>query len=137
MLGQEPPFGQIPELGDDLAVQHDGTGHQLGKEGDKEGVLVEGVALGLPPVGVHQIGELLEGEEADAQRQHDVAQGEGLAEHRIDIFEEKVKVFVVEDHRHVEQDPSRQNRLAQPGQAGAFHELGQREVHKDAAADDP
>ncbi len=55
-------------------MQDDGAGDQLGKEGDKEGIFVKGIILRLSAVRIHQIGKLLEGKEADAQRQQDMFQ---------------------------------------------------------------
>ena len=65
-------FRQLLELGHHLPVVDDGSGNELGEEGDEEQVVREVVFHFPVAVGVHQEGNLLEGEETDADGQDDV-----------------------------------------------------------------
>ena len=59
------------ELGHHLLVVDDRSGDELGEEGDEQQVVGEVVFAGLAAVGIDEVGDLLEGEERDAERQDD------------------------------------------------------------------
>jgi len=50
---------------------HDGSGDELGKEGDEQAVVEKAGLSRLAPEGVHLVGDLLKGEEGDGQGQGD------------------------------------------------------------------
>lgn len=55
----------------------------------------EAVFVGLAPVGVDQVGNLLEGEEGDRQRQDDGLQDQAGAEQGVEVVNEEVGVLVI------------------------------------------
>ena len=63
----------VIELLEHFAVMGNGAGDQLRKEADEEAVIDEIVFLDFAVMGIHQIGDLLESEEGNGQRQNDVA----------------------------------------------------------------
>ncbi len=74
-LGARPGEGRREELRDDLARADDRAGDQVRKEGDKRRV---GDEVRCRPVGARAVGQehdLLEGEEADRERQCDGESG--------------------------------------------------------------
>jgi hypothetical protein len=57
------------ELVDDLVMPHQRPGNQLREEGDEHAEVEEAVDMPVTAAQVDQVGDLLEDEEADAQRQ--------------------------------------------------------------------
>ena len=51
-LPVQPAAGRGTQLREDLAVEGDGAAHDIGEEGDKKRVFVQGIPLGLALVGV-------------------------------------------------------------------------------------
>ena len=129
-----PVFG-IRELRDDLAVQHDGAGDQLGEEGDEERVIHEVIARHGVPVAVDDVGELLEGEEGDAQGQRQPVQREVSAQ-GVQVFAEEVVVFEPEEHAQVPGQAQQHQGQTPRLLLRAEHELAQRVVEQDAPGDD-
>ncbi len=118
-------------------MQDDGPGDQLGEEGDKQRVFVKGILLCLAPVGIHQIGDLLEGKKADAERQQDMFQFKGLMKQRVHILQKKIKIFKIEDNADIDKEPCGQNGFfCRLFLRQAFHQLRNQEVPYNAAADD-
>ena len=86
------------QLRHDLARPHDRTGDQVRKERDEGGI---GQQAGIDAVAASALGQehdLLEGEEADRQRQEDVEFGRVQPEHAVD---EEVGVFEPAQQRQV------------------------------------
>ena len=52
-------------------------------------------------IGIHQIGHLLEGKEADSQWQYDFFKDEIRAKYGIDIFQKEVEIFVIENYHKI------------------------------------
>ena len=101
--------GEGGQLGNDLAVLNDRSGHQLRKEGDKQRVAQPAlIPAGLAAKSVDQIGDLLEGDEAQTQRQNHPEQRIGRARQRIDFAEKEVRVLVKAQQSQVQRHPGRQ-----------------------------
>ena len=62
------PYG-FSHLRDQLLWQHNRPCHQLRKKGDEKGILSQTVSRRFSLIGIHYIGDLLEGKETDAERQ--------------------------------------------------------------------
>jgi uncharacterized protein YhaN len=71
----------------------DGPRDELRKEHHEKAVFEERVRLDLPSPGVHQIGDLLEGEEGDRKRQYDVLQLEPGIQDGVRRSDQEVCVF--------------------------------------------
>ncbi len=78
-------------------MKHYGAGDQLREEGDEQGVFLKRIVLCFPSVCVHQEGDLLKSKKTDTQRKQDIFQGERSMEQSIDIFQEKIEIFIIED----------------------------------------
>ena len=61
-----------PDLGENYTMMDDRARNQLREEHDEEAVLEEAMLANLTAAGIHEIGDLLESEEGDAERQRDV-----------------------------------------------------------------
>jgi hypothetical protein len=85
-------------------VVHDRTGDELGEEGHKQRVVDEVEPVDPAPIRVNEEGNLLEREERDADRQHDLAQGEVEPPDRIEIVDEEVGILEVAQRREIEHD---------------------------------
>ena len=114
----------------------DGTGDQLGKVGNKGGILQELVLLHLAPVGVHDVAELLEGEEADAQGKQDIVQGKIRVGETVHIHQEKVEILVVEQDAQIEDDCQDHFGFFQLRILGTTHEPGKQVIEDDGAQND-
>ena len=64
---------------------------------------------------VNDKGKLLEGKEADTKRQQDMTKREVRVEHRVDVFDEKIIVFIVEQNTEIQKDADDQRQPAQKG----------------------
>ena len=100
----EIPSFPIFELRDHLAVQHNGARHQLGEEQHEQGIVPQLLHLFLTLIHRHQERQLLEGKEADTQRQHDPLQHKICACHQVDVLDEEIVILIVTDQRHIEQN---------------------------------
>ncbi len=103
--------GRPGELGKHLMVVDDGAGNQLREEGHEEGVMQEAVFVGLATIGVDQVGDLLEGEEGDRQRQDDGLQYQVVAEQGVEVVNEEVGVLVVAQQAKIGGNAGDQNGL--------------------------
>ena len=83
---------------------HDRAGDELGEEGHEQRVVDEVQPIDLAPVRVHEEGDLLEREERDANRQHDLAEEEVEAGERVEVVHEEVGILEVAQRREVEHD---------------------------------
>ncbi len=81
------------ELVDDLVVPHERPGDELREEGDEHAEVEEAVDVPVAAPQVDQVGDLLEHEEADAERQDQVPGVPALAEQREDGAAEEVGIF--------------------------------------------
>jgi hypothetical protein len=107
--------GLAHELRHHLLVVDDRPGDELGEEGDEEQVVGEVVFAGLAAVGIDEVGDLLEGEEGNAERQHDVRQVEVEAGQSLDGAVEEAGVL----------EPAEQAEVG--GDAEGEHQPGRRE----------
>ena len=107
-------LGPVPELGRNVLVADNGSGDELGEEGDVAGQ-VNGVSLGpyLSPVYVYGIAEDLKGVEADADRQGQLQQGD-VPPQAIEILQEEVGVFEIEEKSQAGGDTQNKQRLPKP-----------------------
>ena len=81
------------ELLRDLGIPDDGSGDQLGEEGNV-GRKVDKVSPGGDaPVYIHGVADELEGVKADADRQGDPEQRQGQAGEGVEIMNEKIRVL--------------------------------------------
>ena len=128
-------FG-VGELRDDLAVQHDRPGDELREERHEQRVIENIVARHRAAVAVDDVGELLEGEKRDAQRQRDAVEREGEAERAVQVFAEEVVILEVEEHAEVGRQAQQHQRQAHGLARGGEHALAERIVDQDAQHDD-
>ncbi len=112
-----PARGQ-GELRDDLVVADQRAGDQLREEGDEGGELQQAVDVAVAAAQVDQVADLLEGEEADAQRQHDRPGLEAGAQQPGDAASGEVGVFAHAEHAQVQRDPRREPGIRPPTQVG-------------------
>ena len=127
---------RVGELRHDLAVQHDRAGDQLREEGDEQRVVENMIARHRAAVAVDHIGELLEGEERNAQRQREVIQRKMRAEGAVEVVHKEVVVLEIEQHAEVEAKAQQHQRQADGLALAGEHELAERVVDQDAAHDD-
>ena len=116
-----------------LIRQHDRTGDQLGEEADEQGITAERIAFCQRP-GINQLQErdLLEGEEADPQRQQNVLEQKRGLEYGIDIFNKEVVILEVSQQQNVADDPDGQDDL----RLLFIQQLCEKPVHQQGAAED-
>ena len=82
------------DLGGDVVILHDGPGDELGEKGDVQQDLEEIIRAGLRvPVHIDHITQALKGEKGNADGQLDPRQGDGTAQQRIQVAQEKIRVF--------------------------------------------
>src|ERR1700761_8269920 len=104
---------------------HDRPGDELRKEENEGAIFTKREGLHAPGLDVDQEGDLLEGDERDAERQNDVKQNEVGAESVVDRPIDEVGIFEKAEEGDVEQNADQQHRaretrlvapLAQPEQ---------------------
>jgi hypothetical protein len=78
---------------------------QVRKEGDEEGVVDETIFLSVSFIGIDEVGNLGEGEEADAYRKDNVQQREIENGERIEARNEEIHIFEVNEETQVTDDP--------------------------------
>ncbi len=98
---------RLPELRHHLPVVDDRPGDQLREEGHEQAVVQEPVFRRFALGGIDQIGDLLEGEERDAERQDDGADAEVQAGQRADILHDEDGIFEIGQHRQIAGDARR------------------------------
>ena len=106
--------GRIVELRGDLVVLDQRSGHDVREEADEKRMGKEASRLGLPAGDIHQVGDLLEGEEGDRQRQAQAQLGDVQSGQRIDIAGQEVGIFEEAEQGEIEDDPDRQQGLIAP-----------------------
>ena len=94
----------VVELREHFPVVGDRPGDQLRKEADEQAVVGEVVFFHHAVMGIDQVGDLLEGEEGDRQRQDDVFHPPTEIQRRIQRTEQEAGVFVVDQQQHVGRD---------------------------------
>ena len=72
----------------------------------------QSVVRDLAAIGIHQEGDLREGEEGNADRQQDVDRQIG-GKQRIEIGGEKAGIFEIAEHQEIAGDAEREHRKAQ------------------------
>ena len=115
---------------------HNGACNQLGEVSHKGCVLQEIILGNLTTVGIHHIGHLLEGKETDAQRQQDVLQNKIRVEDPVQIHQEEIKIFEVEQDPQIQQHSSGHFQLPQPGKGRLSHGIGKQIVYHDGDEND-
>jgi hypothetical protein len=75
------------------------------EEGDEEGVVDETIFLSAPFIGIDEVGNLGEGEEADAYRKNNVQQWEIENGEGIEVCDEEVHILEVNEETQVADDP--------------------------------
>ncbi len=116
--------------------QDDGPGDELGEEGHEEGVLHEPVAAAPPVVGVHEVGDLLEGEERDPDGQGDGPEGDAGPRHGVHRVDEEVRVLEPSQEGEVEGQARHEDEAA-PGRArGGLDAPAEQEVHQDGGGEE-
>src|SRR6185312_9062258 len=107
------PGGRIDlaaELLHHLRPAHQGTGEELREEGDVERVAIEGIKRRLPAPQIDQVHDVMEGEERDAERQHDVEMRHRLTQKPAKIGRKEVGVFEEAEDQQIEHDRGKWNR---------------------------
>ena len=92
----DAPAQGVGKLGHHFAVMHDRPGNELGEEADKKPV-VQGAFIRwivLLGIDIAKIGDLLKGEERNADRKHDVLKRQICAE-AVQAGKEEVRVLVI------------------------------------------
>jgi len=127
MLNREEALGRMiapDELHGHVVIAHDRAGDELREQDDVEHVVMQAArALRGAAVDVHEVADLLEGEERDADGEDHArpAHGPGAAggEQGIHLVDKEVRVLEVEQGREVQDHAQGQERLAPPlGQIG-------------------
>lgn len=87
----------------DVGVAHDGASHQLREHGDVHAEVQRVLLhLHLAAIDIHHVGDGLQGEERDADRQRQVQLGdELLADGAVDVLGQKALVLVEPEHEQV------------------------------------
>ncbi len=91
-------FDGIPfrsKLRHHLSVMHDRPCDKLRKESDKKGIVQKIVLFRLPPIGIHQISDLLKRKKGDRQRKRQMKQGNRCAKKEIKILNQKIRIFEI------------------------------------------
>ncbi len=117
----------------------DRTGEQLREEGREQAELDGAGALDDAARRIDEIGDLLEGEERDRQRQDDVVKGEVAARRRRDIVDDEIGVFVITEQAEIDDETEDEQRLravGSTGGAGALDELPKPVVEDDREQQD-
>jgi hypothetical protein len=116
------------ELRNHLGVVHQRARDQMREERHEQRV-ADDVSLDFGAAHhVDQIGDLLEGEEGDAERQHDVEERQRRAGQRVDAVEQEIGIFKKAEHCEVEHDADRADAAAAQR---VFHPQAQREIQRD------
>ena len=110
---------------------HNGACNQLGKVGNKAGILQKAVSVGLTAVAVHHIGNLLKGKEADAQGQQNGMQRHLRVEKGAEIFQEEVIILEVKQNAQIQQNGDNHFRFTQTGPFGSGHRPGKQVIQDD------
>ena len=98
------PGAAALELRDHLGVMHQRARDQMREERDEQRI-ADDVALDLGAAHhIDQIGDLLEGEEGDAERQDDIDGRQRRAGQRIEAVKDEVGVFEIAQQREIERD---------------------------------
>lgn len=116
LVGVEPVGGRIGELRHHLRVVQHRARDQVRKVGDEQHVVDEAALMHLALPAVDQEGDLREGVERDADRQHDVQQRDLRQARRgqpvVHVRDEEVGVLEDREHAQVDHQRQHQQRLA-------------------------
>ena len=122
------PVALILELRDHLGVVDQRAGDQVGKERDEQRVAHD-VALGARAAHhVDEIGDLLECEERDRNRQHDRPKREMRSGKRIQNVNDEHGILEIAEKNEIERHT---RKAEQPFAAGPFHRKPDAEIHRD------
>ena len=83
------------QLWDDFIVEGNGTGRNTGEKADKAGIFEQGIVWLVSAIAVHEISDLLKGEEADAKRKQKRQGAQGGPKHPIYIFQKEVGILEI------------------------------------------
>ena len=106
----------MQQLGGDILVADDGTGHELGKKRNIQGRAWQGhLGRRLPAVDIHQIGYAVEGEKGNADGQMHLANGHGrqtqAVQQQVHVGDDEVGIFEDDEQEQVEGDGQAHLRL--------------------------
>jgi hypothetical protein len=93
---------------------HDRAGDKLGKEHDEEHEIAKDIARRALAIHIHQIGDLLEREERQSERQDNAEVRQLECEQRVDVGDEKIRVFEHAEDREIEGDTQCEDCPARP-----------------------
>ncbi len=99
------------QLRDDLRIMDDRPGEQLREKRREQAELDRPGPADDATRRINQIGDLLEGEERDRQRQDDVMEREVRPRRRGDILDDEVGVFVIAEQPEIDDEADHQPRL--------------------------
>src|SRR6516165_2490369 len=92
------------ELRDHLGVMHERTRNQMREEAHEQGV-TDDVALDFRTAHyVHQIRDLLEREERNSERQHNIGECQRYSAHRADGTENESGIFEIAEHHEIKRN---------------------------------
>src|SRR6202011_4069368 len=106
------------DLRKDLAVVGDRPGQQLREKHHEEAIFEEVVLGDLAAGGIDEIGNLLKGEERNAERQQNVLQHKIGLQRGVGGVDQEIGVFEIAEHKHVDHDPEGQQQADPVGAAG-------------------
>ena len=138
ILGLKTEIVLVLKLADHLGMVNDGTYDQLREERDEQQVVEDVVILGELLVRIDNVGNKLECEERDTDRQDNVFEREIGAEDRVSVFNKEVSVLVVSEQSHVAEDAERAQDLAlnlvrriHPAERDTDHIVGKNASHEE------
>ncbi len=102
------------ELRQHLAVVNDRPGDKLRKERNEQRIVRRLVLRRQPSASIDDVGDLLEREKRDGQREHDRGQRQSRTRHDVDVFDREPRVLEVSQHCKIRDDASRQQRIGRP-----------------------
>ena len=126
----EVGFRQGPQLRLHLMILEDRPGEQLGEEENVEQVGSEvRRRAAQPAAGVHEVGDLLEHDEGDADRQQDLRDNQGWhvqsGEQCVQIGDEEARVLVMDQDAEVGEDAGGEQQAREPGAGPARDGAGE------------
>ena len=92
----------LVKLGNEVLRRRNGAHDELGKVDHIQHIVEKAVPLPFPPGSIHQIGNLLEGKEADAQRQRKAGGINGRTQHQIHGLCREIQIFKNKQQAHME-----------------------------------
>ncbi len=115
--------GAVTDLPGHIGIADDGTGYQLEVHGHIHDKPQEGrLGLDIAAIDIHDIGDHLEGVEADADGQRELRDRQGKRQNRIDILDEEAAVLEDSKQRKADGHSENQCGLSPAGSGEPFHQ---------------